>query len=480
MVMFLSQMADSSLTQASVALTRKATDWQQRLCRAFLSCSRLGLFTRTFLLLLALMCASLGAWLMVFIAIETGPRAAQLSKRIATSVNLTQAALTYTPTDERFAMLRELSRLEGLDVYARSSNDRIEPLPDDRYWQRIASLVRANLGVETRLAWRVNDIPGVWVSFRTDDEPYWLSFDRHETGLTGGLEWLSWGAAALLLSILGAAIGVSSINRPLSRLARWAHLLSRGESPPPLPETGARELRALNASFNRMARELEQTDADRALMLAGISHDLRTPLTRMRLEIELSNIDDEARLGIDQDLAQIDHSIGQLMEYARPPSAMPQQAVDLSMLMLEIIERERGLTRNQGGHLRARVTPNVWAYMSAFDLQRVMNNLLENARRYGRTEDGTLELSIALKLETDCVVIEVCDQGPGISNANIERVRRPFSRGDTARTGAAGTGLGLAIVERLIHHAGGSLTLLSGAAQGLKVRIELPRTHVQT
>jgi len=209
MVMFLSQMADSSLTQASVALTRKATDWQQRLCRAFLSCSRLGLFTRTFLLLLALMCASLGAWLMVFIAIETGPRAAQLSKRIATSVNLTQAALTYTPTDERFAMLRELSRLEGLDVYARSSNDRIEPLPDDRYWQRIASLVRANLGVETRLAWRVNDIPGVWVSFRTDDEPYWLSFDRHETGLTGGLEWLSWGAAALLLSILGAAIGVS-------------------------------------------------------------------------------------------------------------------------------------------------------------------------------------------------------------------------------------------------------------------------------
>jgi len=450
------------------------TGWQVPWYRLQLACSHLGLFTRTFFLLSALMLASLAAWVLVFVSIETGPRAAQLSKRIATSVNLTQTALRYTAIHERPALLSELSISEGLDVFVRSNADVVEPLPPDGYWQRVAQLLRFVLGAETRLAWTVNHIPGLWVGIRVDHETYWLSFDRHEIGLTGGLEWLSWGAAALLLSLVGAAVGVSYINRPLARLARSAHLLSRGESPAPLPENGARELRILNASFNRMARELEQTDADRALMLAGISHDLRTPLTRMRLEIELSTIEDDARSGIDQDLAQIDHSIAQLMEYARPPSAAPQQAVELSTLIQEITERERGITRAHGGQLQTRVTPNLWAYITAFDLQRVMSNLLENARRYGRHRDGSLDLYVALKSEADSVVIEVHDRGQGIRSCDLERVRRPFSRGDTARTGAGGTGLGLAIVERLVNHASGSLTLLARPAGGLRVRIELP------
>jgi len=395
-------------------------------------------------------------------------------------VNLTHAALTYTPAAERPAMLRELSRLEGLDVYPRTPQDVVEPLPDADYWQRLAWLLRNTLGAETRLAWRVNDIPGLWISFRLQHETYWLLFDRHEIGLNAGLEWLSWLAAALLLSVVGAAIGVSYINRPLARLARSAQLLSRGESPAPLPETGAHELRALNASFNRMARELRQADTDRALMLAGISHDLRTPLTRMRLEIELSKIEDDARFGIDQDLAQIDHSIAQLMEYARPPSATPQQAINLSTQVAELSEREQGLTRAHGGTLVTRIMPDLWAHMTPFDLQRVISNLLENARRYGRSQTGSLELVISLHTGADSLVLEISDRGPGIAQQDIERVRRPFSRGDTARTGAAGTGLGLAIVERLIHHAGGLLTLLEHPGGGLRVKIELPRAYPET
>jgi two-component system osmolarity sensor histidine kinase EnvZ len=162
------------------------------------------------------------------------------------------------------------------------------------------------------------------------------------------------------------------------------------------------------------------------------------------------------------------------MEYARPPSAAPQQAVELSALIHEITERERGITRAHGGQLQTRITPNLWAYITAFDLQRVMSNLLENARRYGRHQDGSLELYVALKSEADSVVIEVHDRGQGIRSCDLERVRRPFSRGDTARTGAGGTGLGLAIVERLVNHASGSLKLLARPTGGLRVRIELP------
>ena len=419
------------------------------------------------------MLASLGAWVLIFLSLEMGPRAAQMSQRIATSVNLTLATLTYAPRVERRELLRTLSLREGLDVYARTGLDVIEPLPDGRYWQRVAKLVRAQLGEEIILAWSVNDVPGFWVSFRLNDEKYWLAFERHEIRLTGGIEWLSWGVAALLLSLIGAAIGVSYINRPLARLARSAQLVSKGASPPALPETGARELRALNSSFNRMARELHQANADRALMLAGISHDLRTPLTRMRLEIELSNMTESGRQAIDQDLAQIDHSLAQLMDYARPASLQPPRATNVSQLVSEVIARERCLTKHAGGTLTATIAPDVYAQVSATDLRRILTNLVENARRYGLSQSGQPELDIRLEGSHCSFKIKVSDRGPGIPTHDLERVRKPFWRGNSARTGASGTGLGLAIVDRLLQHMNGELTLSERSGGGLTVQVEL-------
>ena len=444
--------------------------WRERIVRAI---SHVDLFTRTFLLLSVLMLASLGAWALIFLSLEMGPRAAQMSQRIATSLNLTQATLAFTPSAERPGLLRTLSMREGLDVYPRGSADSIEPLPAGTYWQRVAKLVRGQLGEETMLAWSVNQVPGFWVSFRLDHEKYWLAFDRHEIRLTGSLEWLSWAAAALLLSLIGAAIGVSYINRPLARLARAAQLLSKGHSPPTLPETGARELLALNTSFNRMARELHQANADRVLMLAGISHDLRTPLTRMRLEVELSAMSEEGRCAIDEDLAQVEHSLAQLMDYARPASQQPPRLIDLSELVQHIAERERCLTKQSGGALSTDIMPNLSARLPALDIRRIVDNLLENARRYGLSQDGTLRLHIALRGDANAVTIEVSDRGPGIPLQDIEQVRKPFWRGNVARTGASGTGLGLAIVDRLVQHMEGVLTFVSREGGGLTVRVEI-------
>lgn len=419
------------------------------------------------------MLASLGAWVLVFFSLEMGPRAAQMSQRIATSVNLTLTTLTYAPSEDRRDLLRTLSLREGLDVYARTGLDVIEPLPSGRYWQRVAKLVRKQLGEETILAWSVNEVPGFWVSFRLNHEKYWLAFERHEIRLTGGVEWLSWGAAALLLSLIGAAFGVSYINRPLARLARAAHLVSKGASPPALPETGAREIRTLNSSFNRMARELHQANADRTLMLAGISHDLRTPLARMRLEIEMSHMNDVGRQAIDQDLAQIDHSLAQLMNYARPASLETQAELNLSNLVTEVIERERCLTQNAGGTLSATVSPELYAQISATDLRRILTNLIENARRYGLNEAGIPELNITLDGNSQSLKIKISDRGPGIPAHDLERVRKPFSRGNSARTGASGTGLGLAIVDRLLQHMNGNLTFSPRTGGGLTVQVEI-------
>src|SRR5690554_7211741 len=348
---------------------------------------RLGLFSRSFLLLATLMMVSLGAWLQVFFSMEEGPRAMQMAQRVTTAVSITRSALVYAPTSVRPALLLDLATKESLRVQPREESDVLEELPNSNYWNHVATEIKDKLGAQTQVMWSVNQTPGVWVSFELNEDQYWLVFEREQLALTAGIEWLGWGATALLLALIGAAVSVRFVNRPLAQLAKVAQQLARGETPSPLPEKGPAEIRDMNIAFNRMARDIRQAEADREIMLAGISHDLRTPLARMRLEIEMSNVSDETRAAIDEDLAQIDHSIDQLMEYARPAGQSPEQGIDVSSALRELYERERSHTESLGGQLTASIEPNLFARINAHDLKRIVGNLIENARRYGRNPD---------------------------------------------------------------------------------------------
>ena len=441
---------------------------------------RLGLFSRSFLLLAALMLVSLGAWLQVFFSMEEGPRATQMAQRVTTAVSITRSALVYAPTSVRPALLLDLATKESLRIQPREPTDVLEPLPNSNYWNHVAAEIKTRLGSNAQIMWSVNQTPGVWVSFEINKDQYWLVFDREQLGLTAGIEWFGWGATALLLALIGAAVSVRFVNRPLAQLAKVAQQLARGETPSPLPEQGPLEIREMNIAFNRMARDLRQTEADREIMLAGISHDLRTPLARMRLEIEMSAVTDEARQAIDEDLAQIDHSIGQLMEYARPAAAVPEEGIDVSRVLHDIFERERPHTESAGGYLTASIQPDLYAKVAAHDLKRVVTNLIENARRYGRTPaDNHAYIQLSARQEGSILAIEVADQGTGIAESDIQRLLRPFSRGETARTGVSGAGLGLAIVERLLGQVGGQLKLIPRPSGGLRARIELPKARVR-
>ena len=435
-----------------------------------------GLFSRSFLLIAALMVVSLGAWLQVFLSMEEGPRAIQMAQRVTSSVGITRSALIYAPASVRPALLLDLATKEGLRVQPREATDELEPLPDYRYWTHVSQEIKEHLGDGTMVKWTVNGVPGIWVSFNINEDQYWLVFDREQLGLTTGVEWLGWGATALLLALIGAGVSVRFVNQPLAQLAKVAQQLARGETPSPLPERGPVEIREMNMAFNRMARDLRQTEADRELMLAGLSHDLRTPLARMRLEIEMSDVTDEARQAIDDDLAQIDHSIGQLMEYARPAGAVPKRGVPVSIVLQELFERERSHTEALGGQLQSHIEPDLYARINAHDLKRVVGNLIENSRRYGRNaSDDKPYIKLWARAEGDQLLIDISDTGPGIAEADIQRLLRPFSRGEQARTGVSGSGLGLAIVERLLGQVGGRLNLISGAQGGLIARIQLPR-----
>jgi two-component system osmolarity sensor histidine kinase EnvZ len=328
--------------------------------------------------------------------------------------------------------------------------------------------------------WSVNQVAGIWVSFEINNDEYWLVFDREQLGLAAGAEWLGWGMTALLLALIGAAISVRFVNRPLAQLAKVARQLARGETPSPLPEKGPAEIRDMNIAFNRMARDIRQTEADREIMLAGISHDLRTPLARMRLEIEMSNVTEEARQAIDEDLAQIDHSIGQLMEYARPAGLVPEQGIDVSSVLHDLYERERSHTESLGDSLVGSIEPNLYAKINAHDLKRIVSNLIENARRYGRSPaDDKAHIELSARQDGNILAIEIRDQGQGIAPTDIQRLLRPFSRGETARTGVSGAGLGLAIVERLLGQVGGQLQLLPRPTGGLVARIEIPKSRTR-
>lgn len=452
----------------------------KRLWHTLLPRLRLGLFARSFLLIALLMMISLGAWLQVVFSIEEGPRAMQLAQRIATTVSITRSALIHAPEEVRPALLLDLATKESLRVQPRASTDVLEPLPHTAYWDNVSTEIRNRLGSQTAMMWAVNEVPGIWISFNIDDTMYWLVFDRDQLRLTSGREWLGWIAASLLLALLGAAISVRFINHPLAQLAKVAQQLARGETPTPLLEKGPLEIRDMNIAFNRMARDLRQNEADREIMLAGISHDLRTPLARIRLEIEMSHMSDEARQAIDDDLAQINHSIGQLMEYARPAGLVPEAGIDVSRVLQDLLERERSHTESLGGELLASIEPGLQARISANDLKRIVSNLIENARRYGRsTNDDRAHITLRAYQTGNLLRVEVQDQGVGIVHADIQRLLRPFARGESARTGVSGAGLGLSIVERLLGQVGGKFELISQPAQGLLARIEIPKAKAR-
>ncbi|AYM77453.1 HAMP domain-containing protein [Janthinobacterium agaricidamnosum] len=435
-----------------------------------------GLFWRTFLLLGTLTTVSMITWIGMISVIQREPQAQQISAQIISVVTITHAALTHSAPELRRELLFDLVSNEGIRIFSLEEDDRIEPPPDNYLMPEIEALVKAKLGKDTRFSARVNGVAGFWVSFKIDDDEYWLMLDRERLrGLTG-FQWLGWASLVSLLSLLGAAIISSLINLPLSRLTAAARDIAKGKQPAPLPEKGPIEIIEANRSFNQMVDDLKQVESDRAVILAGISHDLRTPLARMQLEVEMANLSDEAREGIQSDIGQMDAIIGQFLDYAKPTEASSFTDVDLSGLLHDMT---REAMRLPDVKLNATIADGAHAMGNPTDLRRVLNNLIENARRYGKTPGSDVtEIDIACQVRTSHgakkVIIEVQDHGTGVPAEKIEQLMKPFTRLDTARGQANGAGLGLAIVDRVLLRHGAELQVRNREGGGLAFQISLP------
>ena len=221
-----------------------------------------------------------------------------------------------------------------------------------------------------------------------------------------------------------------------------------------------------------MARELARVEEDRAVMLAGISHDLRTPLARLRLETEMSVNDDEAKRNMAMDIDQLDAIIDKFMDYARPG-----ETAMVPTLIARLIDREASAFRDPSQiRINSRVAIDLKVIADETELGRVFQNLFENARRYGRgTYTGVAEVTVSSVRTGPWVIVSVRDQGPGVAPEKLSQLTIPFFRGDAARTAATGAGLGLAIVEKAMQRMGGSLELANAPEGGLLAHVRLTR-----
>ena len=256
-----------------------------------------SLFWRTFFFLALLLVGSIVAWLQTYRSLESEPRALQSAQQLASLVNLSRVALRYSDSIARVSLIKTLSDEERVRITLREPKDKYELLESDKLGQRTSEELKLRLGTGTLVASQVNGQKGLWVGFSVDRDDYWLQTDESRIGPSRGSTWLIWLVTAAALSLLGAAFIARLINSPLKQLSFAASRMRDGDFDASLLDESAAtsEVREVNIGFNRMAEQLSKIEQDRVIMLAGISHDLRTPLARLRLETEMSVADESAR-----------------------------------------------------------------------------------------------------------------------------------------------------------------------------------------
>ncbi|NML24682.1 ATP-binding protein [Zoogloea dura] len=438
--------------------------------RSFLVGAPRTLLWRIFLVVTFLMLASVATWSAIFNHFDVASRAGQMAQTVVSIINLTRTALLNADPALRKDLLLDLATLEGIRIYPAEKQDRTAPLEDSALMQMLTTEVRQQLGPETRFASSWEGLAGFWVSFRIQaDDPedageFWVMLPVERVMRPHTREWIGWGAAALCLALLGAYVIVSRLSRPLKDLTVAARTVGRGEIPARLDEDGPTELSELAHAFNQMSRDLQELDADRALILAGVSHDLRTPLARLRLGVEMCGADAADVDAMVSDIEDMDRIIGQFLSFSRESGDEILTPLDLTGMAEELaaLYTRRGfpLTLHTRGIAIAEARPQA--------LRRAVTNLIENALRYAGHPP---ELEVGMV--DGRPAIEVLDRGPGIPPADAERVKRPFTRLESARSNTKGSGLGLAIVDRIVRGQQGEFRLAPREGGGLRASIIL-------
>jgi two-component system osmolarity sensor histidine kinase EnvZ len=374
-----------------------------------------------------------------------------------------------------------------------STGSALEPradVPDSLWLTRFMHDLAQQLDpADYQLRWQQQTQPGLWLGMRVDAHWYWYELDSSalHPDLPALLLWVVLGGG--LLALLGAVWLQRRINRPLQQLAAAALAFGQNQGQPQAASFASSpdaplEISQLAHSMQRMAQDLQDAEQERALLLAGVSHDLRTPLTKLRLAVEILSTGDAAPedaallQGMVQHIANANSVIGQFIDFARSNHGEAGQELEIGQLLAQLVQE---LAPHEAALLQFHCPDQpIWLLCHPVALRRALVNLLENALRYGIAADvaepGKAQIELRASIEQGALQISVADRGPGIPPGQLARVRQPFTR---LQQQGAGAGLGLAIVERIMRLHDGQMQLQARPGGGLVVRLIFPASRCQ-
>lgn len=289
-----------------------------------------------------------------------------------------------------------------------------------------------------------DEVDWYWVDFVSDGNRLRVGFSGQRINIHAPLAIVLILVLGTVLTLVTTLVIVRRLTQPLSQLAAAAERIGQGGSPEPLPEDGPSELVTLVRTFNQVTQQVKALLANRIILLAGIAHDLRSPIARMRLALEMLPPSADPEL-VERMLRAVDnmtHLVNQSLEFSRGVGQNPSQEVDVGELIGELVED----ARRSGADIQWQSCRPRVHLLPPMALRRILTNLLDNAVRYG--ENGTIE--IACTCEGRRTTVSIADRGPGIPVDELEAVFEPFYRVDKSRSSVTGgSGLGLAIAKQL-------------------------------
>jgi len=428
-----------------------------------------SLFGRLALLLLAVVAVALVATILFFRQDRVTLLARQFGDTKIVQLQAVRAALEANDTPERRESIGRIGREYDVRIVPESERPFMGGVRVPPPLEALEARLREALGPGTEL--RVAPGRGLLlVRVEAAGTGYWVGFPlpprpQAEDYPSRAALWSLILAAVLLAA---AFVFARYLARPLRELSATVERIGRGETPPPLPEQGPSEIVTLNRGVNRMAANLAQLEQDRALLLAGVSHDLRTPLARLRLGVEMETRDDATRAGMVDDIEEMNRIIGQFLEFARTDEDSAREPRDPNAIVAACVDRY--VRSGRDVRFAPGAVPLVPLRSTA--LSRLVANLIDNAIAYGASP-----VEVTTRADGGRVVLDIADRGPGIAPGEVERLKQPFTRASAARTdasGAAGAGLGLAIVNRIARLHGGTFELLPRDGGGTVARVTIP------
>ncbi len=433
-----------------------------------------NLLNRLILIIASLIIVSQLITIKVFDYFEMEPRAESMAQEISTIVKYTKAAIQSAYPSTRLDLLQSLSKMSDVKIVPAYYFENIKPLPDEIFLKMVVKKIKQDLGEDTIVTLNHYDIPGIWVSFEIGDGLFWAVIPRNVFDRPFPWHWIGWGIVVFLVSISGAYFLTTRINKPLNLLINATSKLKKGLPFKKIPEDTATEFKEVTKAFNEMASNLAKSENERRFIMGSVSHDIRTPLTRMKLSLEmLPKKSALLKESMDQDIDEINQIINQFLDFVRGFDDEPISSLNFGNFLTELKKQHAIL-----GHdlkiskiTRSKDIPkNLFIDVRPLAFKRLFDNLINNGVKFSKSN----KIELVAKLYNEKIVINVLDNGPGIPKAQREKLLEPFERLDQARGSIGGSGLGLAIANRIVMVHNGKMELINRRTGGLNVKLTFP------